>query len=128
LKSSRGTLARLMLYAAKCYWPEVSESELERVADRAAHVTSAVQARDATFLGSLLFEADDLVLCLFHGSSRAAVKRASDQLGIPCERVMDSVWLGQAGPTSPNPIDEHSDRRGTSTERGKHASPPNTTS
>jgi hypothetical protein len=117
-----------MLYAAKCYWPEVSQSELERVADRAAHATSAVQTYDATFLGSLLFAADDLVLCLFQGSSRAAVKRASDQLGIPCERVMDSVWLGQGGPIRPNPIDDHGGSRGTSTERGKHASPPKATS
>ncbi|MGN6167134.1 MAG: hypothetical protein ACTHQQ_03060 [Solirubrobacteraceae bacterium] len=34
------------------------------------------------------------MLCLFEGPSRAAVKRASDRAGIPCERVMDSAWLG----------------------------------
>jgi len=42
----------------------------------------------------LLFAADDLVLCLFQGPSRAAVIQASDQLGIPCERLMDSTWFG----------------------------------
>ena len=46
-----------------------------------------------SYLGSLLFPADDLVLCLFCGPSRAAVIQASDQLGIPTERLMDSTWL-----------------------------------
>jgi hypothetical protein len=82
-----------MLFAAKCYWPEVTRGELERVADRAASGVRSGEQRDVAYMGSLLFVADDLVLCLFEGSSRAAVKRASEQLGIPCERVMDSVWL-----------------------------------
>jgi hypothetical protein len=82
-----------MLFAAKCYWPEVTRVELERVADRAASGAAGGEPHDAAYMGSLLFAADDLVLCLFDGSSRAAVKRASEQLGIPCERVMDSVWL-----------------------------------
>jgi hypothetical protein len=46
------------------------------------------------YLGSLLFAADDLVLCLFQGPSRAAVIQTSDRLGIPRERLMDSLWLG----------------------------------
>jgi Nickel responsive protein SCO4226-like len=82
-----------MLYAAKCYWPGVTERELEQVADRAGRTPAA---RDVAYLGALLFIADDLVLCLFEASSRAAVTRASEQLGIPCERVMDPVWLGPA--------------------------------
>jgi len=57
-----------MLYAAKCYWPGVTAADLDQVAD--------------------------LVLCLFQGPSRAAVIAASDQLGIPCERLMDLAWLG----------------------------------
>jgi hypothetical protein len=84
-----------MLYAAKCYWPSVTERELERVADRAGHAPAAREPQDdVAYLGALLFTADDLVLCLFEASSRAAVTRASEQLGIPCERVMDPVWLG----------------------------------
>jgi hypothetical protein len=83
-----------MLYAAKCYWPGVSQSELERVADLAARSASAVEPSDVAYRGSLLFAADDLVLCLFEASLRAEVNRESEQLGIPCERVMDCVWLG----------------------------------
>jgi hypothetical protein len=35
------------------------------------------------------------VLCLFRGHSRAAVIRVSDRLGIPRERLMESLWIGQ---------------------------------
>lgn len=82
-----------MLYAAKCYWPGVTETELERVAAWAAR-SDPRSARDGVaYLGSLLFSGDDLVLCLFEGPSRAAVKHASERAGIPCERLMDSIWL-----------------------------------
>jgi hypothetical protein len=86
-----------MLYAAKCYWPGVTERELAQVSIRAGRAAGPIEAEDVLYVGSLLFTADDLVLCLFEGPSRAAVKRASDEAGIPCERVMDSVWLGPHG-------------------------------
>ena len=84
-----------MLYAAKCYWPDVDERELERVTTRALRTGDArARGSGVAYVGSLLFAGDDLVLCLFEGPSRAAVKQASERAGIPCERVMDSVWLG----------------------------------
>ena len=83
-----------MLYAAKCYWPGVTQSDIEQVTERAGRAGLASGRNPVTYLGSLLFAADDLVLCLFQGSSRAAVIQASDRLGIPCERLMDSAWLG----------------------------------
>ena len=82
-----------MLYAAKCYWPGVSRDDLERVARRAAEPDSQGGRQDASYRGALLFSDDDLVLCLFEAPSRIAVKVASERAGIPCERVMDSVWL-----------------------------------
>ena len=82
-----------MLYAAKCYWPGGTETELEQVAARAPRVGSSSSRDGVAYIGSLLFSADELVLCLFEGPSRGAVKHASDGLGIPCERIMDSVWL-----------------------------------
>jgi hypothetical protein len=86
-----------MLYAAKCYWPGVTERALEQVGIRAGRAVGSVESGDVVYVGSLLFTADDLVLCLFKAPSRAAVKRASEQASIPCERVMDSVWLGRHG-------------------------------
>ena len=84
----------LILYAAKCYWPGVTESDLEQVAERAAGASLAPGTGTVIYLGALLFAADDLALCLFQGPSRAAVIQASDQLGIPLERLMDSTWFG----------------------------------
>jgi hypothetical protein len=83
-----------MLYAAKCYWPGVTQADLELVARRAAGAGLASDGDGVVYLGALLFAADDLALCLFEGDSRADVIRASDRLGIPRERLMDSLWLG----------------------------------
>jgi hypothetical protein len=69
-----------MLYAAKCYWPGVSETALERAA---AHAVPAGDT-DVSFLGSLLFPGDELVLCFFEADS-----------GTAC--VMPSVWLAPTG-------------------------------
>ena len=84
-----------MIYAAKCYWPGVNETQLERAAARAV-LEAATESRTGSaiaYLGSILFEDDELVLCLFEAASRAAVRRTSERAGIPCERVMDSHWL-----------------------------------
>ena len=83
-----------MLYAAKCYLPRVTQTDLEQVAERAATAGLGPGRDGVAYLGSLLFAADDLVLCLFQGPSRAAVIQASDRLGIPRERLMNSLWLG----------------------------------
>ena len=89
-----------MLYAAKCYWPGVTKAGLQQVTDRATRAGLAAGTSTVSYLGSLLFAGDDLVLCLFQGPSRAAVIQASDRLGIPRERLMDALWLGpdQSGP------------------------------
>ena len=83
-----------MLYAAKCYWPGVTQTDVEQVTAPARRAGLAAGSNPVTYLGSLLFPADDLVLCLFQGPSRAAVIQASDRLGIPRERLMNSLWLG----------------------------------
>jgi hypothetical protein len=76
-----------MLFAAKCYWPEVTPAEILKVAKRATQETMAA------YQGSLLFPDDDLVLCIFEAPSRTAVRQASESAGIPYERVMGSIWL-----------------------------------
>ena len=79
-----------MLYTAKCFWPGVTEDELRLAAARAQNEP----ARGARlFRGALYLPGDELVLCLFDASSRAAVKRASERAGMPCERVIDTVWV-----------------------------------
>lgn len=82
-----------MLYAAKCYWPGVKPEDLEAAGARFAGIRRESSDQDLAYWGALLFSEDDLVLCLFDGPSRTAVQRVSERIGIPCERVMDSVWL-----------------------------------
>jgi hypothetical protein len=72
-----------MLYTAKCFWPGVTEHELRLAATRAG----------ASFRGALFLPADELVLCLFDSPSRELVKRLSERAGMPCERVIDTVWV-----------------------------------
>lgn len=84
-----------MVFAAKCYWPGITAEELARAASRAAREAALARHRgsELAYLGSILFPDDELVLCLFDGPSPAAVKETNERAGIPCERVMHSIWL-----------------------------------
>lgn len=84
-----------MLYAAKCYWPGISAGEFER--DAAIRLLEPARASEPAYLGSLVFGGDDLVLCLYEGSSRSAVMNAARRARVPCERIMESAWLPAAG-------------------------------
>jgi Protein of unknown function (DUF4242) len=76
-----------VFYAAKCYWPGVTEDDVEIAATRLN--------RDASvrYVGSLVFPGEPLVLCLFRADAKGAVRAASDRAGIPCERVMSTRWI-----------------------------------
>jgi hypothetical protein len=80
-----------MLYTAKCFWPGAGESEIRLAAARASR--EAVR-HHAGFRGALHLPADELVLCLFEAMSPSSVKRESESAGMPCERVMETVWIG----------------------------------
>ena len=79
-----------MLYTAKCFWPGVTDAELRQAAERAG---SEIGERQTIFRGALYLPGDELVLCLFESSSRADVKQASEKAGMPCERVIETVWV-----------------------------------
>ena len=81
-----------MLYTAKCYWPGINPVDFGRVAStRLARCSTGLGG--IVYRGAILFPEDDLVLCLFDASSRAAVKEAAERARIPCERVIDSAWF-----------------------------------
>jgi hypothetical protein len=84
-----------MLYAAKCYWPGVNEGELQHAAAAAGREAARFrgEGRPIRYLGSLLFPADDLVLCIFETPERALVSDTTARAHIPCERLMETVWL-----------------------------------
>jgi hypothetical protein len=75
---------QLTVHAAKCFWPGSTEGEVARAAAR---------VDCDSYLGAMFFPADELLLCLFAGASRAVIQRAMASAGIPSERIMESVWL-----------------------------------
>jgi hypothetical protein len=83
-----------MLYTAKCFWPGVTEDALRLAADRAGRKCDV--RPQVAFRGALYLPGDELVLSLFDSTSRAAVKRASEWAGMPCERVIETVWVAHA--------------------------------
>jgi hypothetical protein len=83
-----------MLYTAKCFWPGVSEDEVRLAASLAA----GDEQPGTTFRGALYLPGDELVLCLYEGATRADVKRASEAAGLPCERVIETVWVASGTP------------------------------
>jgi hypothetical protein len=84
-----------MLYTAKCYWPGVTQSELQHAAAAAGHEAARFrgEGKPIRYLGSLLFPADDLVLCIFDTPERELVSDTAGRAHIPCERLMETVWL-----------------------------------
>ena len=86
-----------MLYAAKCYWPGVTEDVLLNAADRAREQNNTGER--PLFRGLLYLPGDETALSLFEADSPAAVKQASENVGMPCERVIATVWI------APHPTD-----------------------
>ena len=80
-----------MLYTAKCYWPGVTEDDLRDACDR-AHQQNDANA-GPVFRGLLYLRGDDTALSLFEADSPASVKQASESVGMPCERVIATVWV-----------------------------------
>ena len=80
-----------MLYTAKCFWPGATEGKLRHAAALAGSDTGD---RQTSFRGAFYLPGDELALCLFESSSPAGVKRASERAGMPCERVIETVWIG----------------------------------
>jgi hypothetical protein len=92
-----------MLYAAKCFWPGISAREFEHEAAPRLSLARSSSATDAAYLGSLVFGVDELVLCLYEGSSRGSVMEAARRARVPCERIMESAWLPAAGASLSTP-------------------------
>ena len=80
-----------MLYTAKCYWPGVTEHDLRDAADRAHQQNGATEG--PVFRGLLYLQGDETALSLFEADSPASVKEASESVGMPCERVIATVWV-----------------------------------
>jgi hypothetical protein len=81
-------------YLVECYWPGVSEEALVTAAQRARRAAAELRQKggDVDFLSSILVPADETVFWLFNGRE-ADVRIASEQAGVPFERVLESLHV-----------------------------------
>src|SRR5215470_3706002 len=89
-----------MLYAAKCYWPGVTAAALNQVAGRAAQAGLDAGAGTVSYLGSLLFPADDLRLVPVPGPLQGGRDRGQRPAGHPL-RTAHGLGLARPVPTQP---------------------------
>lgn len=79
-------------FIAECFWPGVTEAEVEALDARA--LASAGELTDAgepvRYLGSILMRADEVVLCQFEGAE-SAVRRAAERAEVPFERIVETA-------------------------------------
>jgi len=85
-------------YLVECYWPGVSERQVAETLARGAALDAEVGVRH---LESVLIPADEIVLSLFEGPSAEAVLSATRRVGLPSERIVESVrMIGHGQPDS----------------------------
>lgn len=79
-------------YLVECYWPSVDAQGFLAAAQRARQAAQQLQGqgRELRFLASILVLIDETVFYLFDGEE-AEVRTASEQAGIPFERVLESI-------------------------------------
>jgi Protein of unknown function (DUF4242) len=84
-------------YLVECYWPGVSVEKLDAAMARSSEDAEAelLAAAGVSWLDSILITADEIVLCLFEGPSADEVLTASLGVGLPAERVVESVRIAR---------------------------------
>lgn len=100
MASERDTNGPGTEHVAECLWPDVAESDL-RALDERAHQQAAQLTADGEpvrYLGSLLLREDEVVLCLFQGAPDT-VRAAATAAQIPFERILETArspwWVDQ---------------------------------
>jgi uncharacterized protein DUF4242 len=83
-------------YLVECYWPGVSENAVAGAMRRAHEAVRELRQHgsDVRFVSSILIPADETVFCLFQGSE-PDVRAVSERAGVPFERVLESVHVGE---------------------------------
>ena len=86
-------------FVAECLWPDVHESDLRMLDERATDQAGrfAADGGAVQYLGSILMREDEVVLCLFRGELEV-VRQAAIAAEIPFERILEaarSPWTPQ---------------------------------
>jgi len=74
-------------FIAECFWPDVSEADLEALDRRVAQAATGVAVR---YLGSILLREDEVVLCQFDGPADG-VRAVAERAEVPFERILHAA-------------------------------------
>ena len=74
-------------FIAECFWPDVSEADLEALDRRVAQAASGLDVR---YLGSILLREDEVVLCQFDGAPDT-VRAVAERAQVPFERILHAA-------------------------------------
>ena len=79
-------------FVAECFWPGVTEAEVEALDARALFSAGEFgnAAHAVRYLGSILLREDEVLLCQFEGTPEA-VREVARRAQIPFERLLESV-------------------------------------
>jgi hypothetical protein len=75
-----------MQFVVECFWPDVTEADVEALDRRVGQVAQGLPVR---YLGSILLRADEVVMCRFEGTA-ATVEEVAVRAEIPFERILQS--------------------------------------
>jgi hypothetical protein len=70
-------------FIAECFWPDVSEADLDALDLRIAKEL----APEVRYLGSILLREDEVVLCQFDGTADT-VRAVAERAEVPFERIL----------------------------------------
>lgn len=89
-------MRRSATFVAECFWPDVTEADLEkldrRVTAEAARLGDGAQP--VRYLGSILVREDEVVLCQFEGVE-ADVRLLAERAAIPFARILETTSSGR---------------------------------
>ena len=88
-------------FVAECFWPDVSEADLEALDRRVEQAAAELAPPQVCYLGSILLREDEVVLCQLDGPADT-VRAVAERARVPFERILQtarSPWTSQGGET-----------------------------
>ena len=79
------------------YWPDVSEQAMRAVDERIARCAESLNVR---YLGSILLQGDEVVLCQFEGTTDA-VRQVGECAEVAFDRILESTTYRAQGGNTP---------------------------
>lgn len=88
-------MKRSATFVAECFWPDVTESDLEKLDRRVTAEASRFveDSHGVRYLGSILVREDEVVLCQFEGAE-ADVRLLAERAAIPFARILETRSRG----------------------------------